>query len=509
MRRCFVMTVLLTLAVAMTGSAAPVQVTDSLGDSTLQRFGPVNVGFGALLSTGDLTPGEPGNADGSQEVFLLNFRLMNVRQVTSSAGDASSANISSREMMVMASREDLTPGEPGNTDRSFESYLYDKKKETLTQLSSSSEDTFFQTFYDDGAGALFVSKGDLTPGDPGNPDGENEVFDYDFDTGTWRQLTSSPQESLVRGIDPKSRYAVIQSRGDLTPGAPGNADHNPELFMLDIETRDVVQLTDSPGETFLGTVSRKGRYIAINSNGDLTPGAPGNTDGGYEAYLYDTKTGELRQVTDSPGDSWFVSFDRKARRMALQSDSSLDPDGPGNADGSFEVFVYHIGRRTTTQITDSDEDAWFMGYEPRKGKWIALESSGDLAATGPGNADGSTEVFFARLKKNPAKNRFYQATDGDEDVEFGGWCPKKRFAACETTADLVPGGNLDGSSEVYVLRSRRKPYVVQLTASAEDSFVGAFSPDGEWLFIESHGDLDPSGPGNADHSREIYYDRYK
>jgi len=509
MKRWLVVATLLTLAIAVTGNAAPVQVTDSDGDSFLERFGPKSVPFGAFVSDGDLTPGAPGNADGSEEVFLLNWDRMNVRQVTSSPGRSSSVNISTRQMMVMASREDLTPGAPGNTDRSFESYLYNKKKDTLTQMTNTSEDTFFQTFFGDGKGALFVSKGDLTPGAPGNADGENEVYSYDFDTGQWRQLTSSAHESLLRGIDPKSKFAVIQSKGDLTPGRPGNTDHNRELFIVDLSDGTITQLTDSPGESFLGSVSRDGRYIAINSDGDLTPGAPGNTDGGFEAFLYDALEDDLFQVTDSGGDSWFVGFDPRGKRMVLQSEDSIDPDGPGNADGSIEMFAYHLKKQTTTQLTDSNRDSWFVGYEPRKGKWMAIESSGDLAPGAPGNTDGNAEIFFAKLKNKPKKNRFVQATDGNEDVTFGGWSPRYKYAACETKADLVPGGNLDGSSEVYLLRAQKKPLLVQVTDSDQDSHVGGFSPDRVTFFIESYGDLDPLGPGNADHSREIFYEQYR
>jgi len=510
MRRWLLSAALLVFAVAMTVQAAPVQVTDSDGDSEIQRFGPKSVPFGAILSTGDLTPGAPGNTDDSQEVFLINWDRNNLRQVTSSPGKSSSANISTRELMVMASREDLTPGAPGNTDRSFESYLYNKPKDTLTQMTNSPEDTFFQAFFSNGKGALFVSKGDLTPSAPGNTDRTNEVFAHDFDTGQWRQLTSSPQESLVRGLSPDSKFAVIQSNGDLTPGAPGNPDLDNELFIVDLKDGSLVQLTDSPGDSRLGSVSRDGRFIAINSTGDLTPGAPGNTDGGWEAFLYDVKKDEMIQVTDGDGDSWFVGFDPRGKRMVLQSDDSLDPGGPGNADGSVEMFAYHMKKQVTTQLTASSDDSWFVGYEPRKGKWMAIESSGDLAPGQPGNTDGSQEIFFAKLKNKPKKNKFVQATDGDEDVWFGAWSPRGRYGAVETEADLVAGGNLDESSEVYVTRAQGKPFpVVQVTASTFDSFVGDFSPDRKTLYIESFGDLDPLGPGNGDHSREIFSEFYR
>jgi hypothetical protein len=321
------------------------------------------------------------------------------------------------------------------------------------------------------------------------------------------QITNSPEESLVRGIDPGERFAVIQSRGDLTPGAPGNADGTWEVFLLDLGTLSVTQLTGSAGDSTFLSVSRDGRWIALETTGE--PAGVTNPDGSSEVLMHEYATGNRVALTDSAGDSFFGGFDVKTRRAAIVSNGDLTPGAPGNADGSFEVFVRDLRKGVTTQITGSPTDSFFGGFEPRKGKWAAVLSQGDLTPGAPGNPDGSEELYFVKLRKKPGRFLLRQVTDGTDPVGFGGWAPRGRWAAVDTTSDLKPGKNLDGSREVFRVKAKKRPRVKQLTRSTADSFVGGFAQDRRTLFVESYGDLDPKGPGNADGSREVYRVRYR
>ncbi len=495
------------LLAALPAGAAPRQVTSSLGDSEVERFGPRKTGLVAVASTGDLTPGAPGNADGSREIWLLDLRRSSLTQITASTGDSSCSRILADGRTILGSRADLVPGE--NPDGSFEVWLYTPGAAGLAAITASLEDSFFQTMRSDGTGMYLVSKGDLVPGDPGNPDGRNEVYDVDLATHLFRQLTASPEESLARGDDPRGRFLVIQSRGDLTPGAPGNADGSWELFLLDRDDLSLSQITSSAGDSRYAGLSPDGAFIAVESTGDLVPTGPGNADGSLEVFLYDTRTGTLGQVTASAGDTGFAGFGPRSRRAAVVSRQDLTPGAPGNADGSREVWILDLRRGGLTQLTASSGDSDFAGFEPRKGKWAAILSTGDLTPGRPGNPDGSRELYFARLRKNPARTRLFQATSGDADVTRVRFGPRGRWVAFSSTADLVAGGNPDGSAEVFLERARRRPRPAQVTDSTADSHPGGFAPDARTLLIESRGDLDPAGPGNADGSLEIYRVTYR
>lgn len=490
----------LVLCLIAFADAAPEQITASSGDSRVDRFAPGRSGLGAIVSDGDLTPGAPGNVDGSRDVWFVDFDNGDLTQVSSSDRHSSALRVTEDGDVVVASRGDLTPGAPGNTDRTYETWFWARSSGQLQQLTATAEDTFFQAYFREGRRAFFVSKGDLTPGSPGNADERNEVFSYSLSNDDFAQLTSTPEESLTRAIDPKGRYALLQSRGDLAPGAPGNADGSWELFLLDMQSLDIEQMTASAGDSIYAGWSADGRHLAFTSTGDLLAG--GNADGSREVYVLDVNKGGIRQITESDGDSDYAGFGPRPHRIGVVSRADLLPDGDG--DGSQEVFVRNLRNDRFQQLTRSPADSWLVGFAPR-GRWAAVVSVGDLAPGAPGNADGSEELYL--VKVGVKKRVTVQATDGDQNVEFAGFDKRARFVGVTTTGDLVPGRNTDGSREAFVIRANRKAKISQLTESTLDSELGGFLPDGKRIVLHSHADLDPNGLGNTDGSQEVFVEK--
>ena len=303
--------VALLASLAATASAGrkpppvPVQITSSSGDSFVERMGPSGVAAAVIRSNGDLAPGAPGNVDGSHELYEVSFADDSLEQVTASASDSSSPRISRDGLVVVSSDGDLASENPDNADGSYEVWFWTPPSVvtptagSLEQITATPRDSFFQTFWDGGRKAFFASKGDLTPGLPGNADGSNEVFSYDMTAKTFAQLTDSPRDSLVRAVCPTEACAVIESTGDLAPGAPGNADGSFEVFLLALDTHVVTQITDSSADARRRGQDATARYLAVESRGDLVPGAPGNADGSQEVFVYDRAKKTLTQITDS------------------------------------------------------------------------------------------------------------------------------------------------------------------------------------------------------------------
>lgn len=499
-------TLLALAALAGSARAGTEQLTSTPGDTYVERLGPPGSGLVTLSSTGDLVPGGAGNADGSAEVYLLDLATRGIVQLTASAASSSSARITAEGRVVLASRGDLTPGGPGNADGSFESYLYSPATGTgtssLEQLTSSAEDTFFQTYWDDGRRAFFVSKGDLTPGAPGNPDGENEVFVHDVATKTLSQLTNSPRASLIRAICAPERCGVIESAADLAPGAPGNADGSTEVFLLDLDTLAIAQVTSSAANTSYRGQDPRGRYLAFESRGDLVPG--GNADGSREVFVFDRKAGTLHQATASAGDSSFRGFVPRKAIAVVESKADLVPGR--NADGSTEIFTSDFAKRRIVQHTSSAGDAFFAGFANAKSGRAAVVSSADLDGSGAA-VPGALQVFLQTLGKKAKRPR--RVTNGAFDSFPSGFDPKGRWLAIDSRADLVPGGNADASDEVFLARAKGSPKLRQLTSSARASEFGDFSGDGRTLLVISNGDLAPAAPGNADGSVEVFRVGYR
>jgi hypothetical protein len=252
--------------------------------------------------------------------------------------------------------------------------------------------------------------------------------------------------------------------------------------------------------------SDDGRLVAIESRGDLVPasaGGPGNADGSLEVFVYEILPGRLVQVTASAADARFAAFVPRSRFVAFTC--SADLVAGDNADGSQEVFLADLRTRAVRQVTASagDTDLLEVGGAPHR--WAVLRSTGDLRPDVPGGGTGTADLYVQRLRTVPT--RAQRLTSGDDDAAFGGFGPRSRRLAIDTTAELVPGGNGDGSREAYLVAlgaTRATPQ--QITDTGFDTEVAAVSAGYPLVVLESRGDLVPGGNGDA--SLEVYVHRY-
>lgn len=488
------------------------QATSSAADTTVQRFGPPLSFYAALRSTGDLLPSGPGNADGSTEVFRLDLKSLELLQCSASDGDTASVKVTIGGDVILSSTADLTPGQAGNADGSFESWVFEADTRSLRQISASLEDTFFQTFWDERRQAFFVSRGDLTPGAPGNTDRQNQVFSYDVSSRVTEQLTAGDGESLIRAICGRDACGVVQSGVELVPG--GNPDGSREIYLLDLgdgsETRGFRQLTSSGADAFFRGQSVGGRYLAFESRGDLVPNLPGNTDGSQEVFVYDTTVERLYQITNSAGDSDFANFLPVRGMAAIESRQDLVPGG--NTDGSQEVYFADLETGNLRQATNTAGDSRLVDRGARRGRFAAIASTGDLRPDIAGGGTGTEDYYVFRLRALRTKTpEMIPVVRGVADAYFIGLDRQGRYAGFDTTADIVPGSNTDGSREVFLtkLNRRRTFQTTQITSGDAESRLGGFASDGRRVLIESRADLTPAAPGNADGSREIFVHRYR
>ena len=109
---------------------------------------------------------------------------------------------------------------------------------------------------------------------------------------TVTQITNTTlKQSFNVSINAVGTRIAFHSNADLTPGAPGNADGNQEIFLFDTTTGLFTQITNTTvSANFDPSINADGTRIAFTSGSDLTPGNPGNADGNNEIFLVDTTT---------------------------------------------------------------------------------------------------------------------------------------------------------------------------------------------------------------------------
>ena len=225
-----------------------------------------------------------------------------------------------------------------------------------------------------------------------NPDQEEQIFSYDIGQGVLRQLTfeplGSPNNFMNFDITDNGSDVVFVSTEDITGGNPNN---NSNIFMAATNGSSVTQVTNNT----LG-------FLADPQIGD-NPGANGavivfysesdltgnNAAGNREIFSINSDGTNLTQLTNVNAFPETLAFADDGSRIAYSS--PLDPLG-ANADNSREIFVIDIDGSGHAQLSDSTSDS----VEPDitdNGSLVAFVSRGDLVPGG--NVDGSNEVFVA------------------------------------------------------------------------------------------------------------------
>lgn len=237
------------------------------------------------------------------------------------------------------------------------------------------------------------------------------------------QISSSSRDTYTGGISSNGRFVVVESRGDISTektAARNNADGNREIFLFDYAQRRIFQITNTtsarvnPANPFFPAatptdnsnirvevsnnqpvISANGRWITFNSNAST----PGNfngdansaaliADGNQEIFNYfipqvanptadlslgdeqpltDLAAGTFTRITNTPAsrvptagtatEVSFVAFDNReasvndnASVIAFVSTRNLTG---GNADFNPEVFLYNRTSGAIVQLTNT------------------------------------------------------------------------------------------------------------------------------------------------------------
>ncbi len=314
-------------------------------------------------------------------------------------------------------------------------------------------------------------------------------------------------------------FVALVSNGDLAPGAPGNADGSWEVFRRAFDG-EYVQVTASGGErppplvtgTSAPSISADGGRIAFASMQDLTPGAPGNADGSWEVFLWEEVAG-LRQLTSSPGGDGYLGshqpwISADGTRVAFASDRHGRIDGPGvYSEAQTDVYLWDevAGVQRITSIASPSRRAW-MPRISGDGQVVAFYCNADLIPGAAGNPDGTTEVFLWR-----DGDGFRQLSQQAGGRAMGLWSAPAvsfdgRLVAFDADADLTPGrpGNPDGTTEIFVWAEAVGLTQITNLPQGKSARSPAVSGDGQQLAFVSTGDLVPGDPGNPDGGQELF-----
>ena len=176
----------------------------------------------------------------------------------------------------------------------------------LIQITNNTEGQVFSPKIrsQDGNRIVFTSTGDVT----GPAPAQQELYIYDVDTGTTIKATDTPGHGVknaARSTDQvfageRPEFVAFASTADLdSDGDPNNADGNQEIFIYEWLSGTFHQLTDTVAPVVNDEVypSDSGKCIVFSSTGDMDNNETGNgfnnpptgyenADGSKEIFLY-------------------------------------------------------------------------------------------------------------------------------------------------------------------------------------------------------------------------------
>lgn len=366
------------------------QITFTTGDPNFPNLnGEPSISADGLFITfqSDAEPVAASNPEGNFEIWLYSVAADSFSQLTVTGGPGSSVRpaISGDGLwVVFEGASELFPGGVRQIA------LFDVTAASLLQITNvASGSVLYPEINNDGTLIAFVSTADIVAG--GNSDGNRELFLYDRTAGIFTQVTTTTGgDTDLSTLNGAGTLVAFNSTADVVPG--GNADGSSEIFLYDILTATMIQITgDIGGGSYSPTLSTDGEWIALHSDRDLVPGS--NLDASIEVYLYDIAGTTFTQVTNLTGpESYSPSINDDGTKVAF---ASFNNPAGNNSDGNNELFLFDVPSSEITQVTDTVGPGYFYMMSASlsgNGESIAFESFSDVTGDNP---DFNGEVYLA------------------------------------------------------------------------------------------------------------------
>lgn len=390
-----------------TPDAFQAQITNSPNAAFSSQMSDISADgrFVVFTSDGDVStekskPGQPNNADGNREIFLLDyaqrriFQITNTRNVPNPAPSPSPTPTPSPTPSPTASPTPTPTPTPLPADPTLVKIEIDNRAPMISMAPVLSGGVRVYT--------IVFSSNAPNPGNfdgtEGNlaADGNSEIWIYrlpavadvdltlgtdlptqDLRLGTFEQITDTPASRVPRAgstttlpfFADDNRDAAISDDGNiiafistrnLVPGV-GNADGNPELFFFNVATDSFTQATQTqdatPGVGLVfqasPSLSGDGSVVSFISTANL---ATSNTDANAEIFLANFSGGavsNIRQVTRTQNNVFNTNVLSTGRRLsrngAFIAFESLANDPKANVASTNNIlglFVYTVATDT-------------------------------------------------------------------------------------------------------------------------------------------------------------------
>jgi Tol biopolymer transport system component len=320
-------------------------------------------------------------------------------------------------------------------------------------------------------------------------------------------------------ISADGRFVAFTSEAALTNGDTNNML---DVFVHDRKTGRTTRVSlNSSGQQVIAdsqdpSISADGRYVAFDSEGQFT-GGDGN--GMADVYERDRKTGRTKRVSVNssgqgvPADSESPAVSGDGRFVAFQSDGQLTPQADY---GPFplldaDVFVRDTKAKKTSRISlkSNGDEASSAAQVPSRdpaisanGRLVTFRTTGAFVG---GDSNGLEDVYVRNRQDQKTQLVSVTSNGAPGNAPSGIAAPAPlsasgRFVAFESNADLV-GSDGNGYRDVY-LRDRKTGKTRRISVKSNGGAVDAnhqepaISKDGRFVAFASLGAFTGGDSGN-------------
>ena len=295
---------------------------------------------------------------------------------------------------------------------------------------------------------------------------------------------------------------------------PGDTNDTWDVLVRDRRTGTTSLISASragvPGDSssYGQAMSPDGRYVSFTS--DATNLVPGDTNGAYDGFVHDRRTGITSRVTLT-GDgtqpdarSYAPAISADARFVAFVSDAT--DVVPGDTNGVADIFLRDRRAGTTVLVSgahaDAPSDAPAISAD---GRYVAFTSA---AALVPDDTNGVADVFRRDLRTGTLQRVNVSATGAQATglTVSPTMSADGRYVAFTSDAALV-SGDTNGVADIFV-RDLRAGTTVRVSVAADGaqaagaSYAPMIGADGRYVVFGS--DATNLVPGDTNGAADVF-----
>ena len=298
----------------------------------------------------------------------------------------------------------------------------------------------------DGSGQTVVKElANMDWGGHWSPDGSKVLFSKRGDDTTWYLANADGSDEIELPFkggnmdwSPDLKQIVYQKVTE--------ANKNSEIFVYTIDTRESVNVTNSPAFDADPSFSPDGKQIVFASG----------RDGNVEIYLMNVDGSDVRRLTNHAAWDSHPFFSPDGTQIAFPSDRNAE---------TADIYVMNIDGRNVRRLTDwpSNESVIPGGWSPDGTQFVFYS-----------DRYGNDDVFVMSAEAYPVT---LVLEDEESDLAYPSYSPDGRHVVYQAARP-------DRTGEIRILDTTSKQ-VATVTATKFSDLQPRISPDGESIVFQN------------------------